>query len=91
MIRYEFEAEKFRVAAYDGDKCVGECTFVNKENVWHIEHTNVDKEYGGQGIAAKLVECVVDNARKQKIKIQPVCTYAVKAFEKNPEYSDVKA
>ena len=53
-------------------------------------HTYVDKDYGGQGIAKKLLDCILDEARKRSIKIVPVCSYVVREFEKHPEsYADV--
>lgn len=36
---------------------------------------SVEKEYGGQGIASKLVECLVENARKERAKIHPICSF----------------
>ena len=77
MIKIIFEPEQNRSAAYD--------------NTWTIDHTFVDKDYGGQGIAAKLIDEVVKNARIEKTKIVPQCSYAVKKFETTPEYKDVLA
>ena len=62
MIKISFEENKS--VAYDEDKQIGECNFIEKENTWNIVHTEVDEAYQGQGIARKLVECVIENAKK---------------------------
>ena len=76
-----YEQENQRSAAYDG-------TALNA-GTWSIEHTEVDKAYGGQGIAKQLVYCLIDAARKNNVKILPICSYAVKLFEKDPSLEDV--
>lgn len=89
MINIVFEADKNRTAAYDGDKNIGECTFRVNGNVWEANHTYVDKNYGGQGIAKKLLEELVKNAREQGVKILPICSFVVKEFERTEEYKDL--
>jgi hypothetical protein len=54
-----------------------------------IFHTEVSDTLHGQGIGQQLVAFAVDYARKNQLKIIPVCPYAQKQFEKNPLYSDV--
>ena len=91
MIEIRYEKEKRRSAAYDGEVLAGECDFEEEDGVWVIVHTGVDSAYGGQGIAAMLVEELVKQARTAAKKIRPVCSYAVRQFEKIPEYGDVRA
>ncbi len=84
MIKIQFEQN--RSAAYDGEKLVGHCDFEIDGNVWVANHTVVDQEYGGQGIAKKLLHCLVENAVKQNVKVQPVCSYVAREFEKDPDF-----
>ena len=51
MIKIIFEPAQNRAAAYDGDKNIGEATYTNSDSTWTLDHTFVDKDYGGQGIA----------------------------------------
>ena len=44
---------------------IGECVYETSDNVWNIIHTEVDNTYQGQGIARKLVECIIENAKKE--------------------------
>ena len=75
-----FEESTNRSAAYDGEKQIGECEFDVVDGVWAITHTGVCPEYGGKGIAGKLVEKVIEEARSRNAKIQPLCSYAKKKF-----------
>ena len=91
MIKIVYEEHNLRTAAYDGDKLAGQCTYVVRDGLWELEHTTVAPAYGGQGIAGKLVQELAAQARERGIKIVPVCSYALKTFEKNAEYADVWA
>ena len=80
MIKINFEEDKS--VAYDDNKQVGECDFIEKEDTWNIVHTEVDDAYQGQGIARKLVECVIQNAKKANKKIIADCSYAKIVLER---------
>lgn len=54
-----------------------------------IDHTDVSDELRGQGTGKQLVEAAVLYARKNKIKILPLCPFARSVFDKTPEWSDV--
>lgn len=89
MIKIIHEPENKRSAAYDGEKYIGESTYSKSEKIWIIDHTFVEGDYGGQGIAQKLVEELVKQARENNIKIVPLCPFAKKEFLEKPEYADV--
>ena len=54
-----------------------------------ICHTYVDDALRGQGIAGQLLELTANELRKTNRKTVLKCSYAIKWFEKNTEYSDV--
>lgn len=54
-----------------------------------IDHTEVDVSLKGQGVGYQLVKEAVGFARKNKIKILPLCPFAVTVFKKREEYKDV--
>lgn len=84
-----FEQDNNRSAAYTDGKQVGECEFSVSENIWTITHTGVRPEYGGRGIAKKLVLCVIEAARANNAKIVPLCSYAGKVVSGKEEFKDV--
>ena len=89
QIRYE--AKHCRSAAYDGEKRIGVAEFNARDGRWSITHTEVDPAYGGQGIARRLIEVLIAEARRTGKKIVPVCSYAEKMMRRTDEYADVLA
>ena len=67
------------------NKAVGELTFILKEEQMIINHTGVNPDLRGQGLAEKLVLEAVDYARKNKLKIIPFCSYVSVYVGKHPE------
>ena len=82
MIKIEFREKEKKSIAYDLDKQVGECDFEETNDTWNITHTEVDSAYVGQGIAKKLVENVIQNARILNKNLEATCSYAKKLIEK---------
>lgn len=54
-----------------------------------IDHTEVSPVFNGKGLGKKLIEKAVEVARQKNWTIIPLCPFASKTFEKNPEYNDV--
>lgn len=54
-----------------------------------IDHTEVNEGYNGKGFGKKMVTKAVKYAREKDIKIVPLCPFAKKVFDKNPEFNDV--
>jgi len=55
-----------------------------------IEHTEVSEELKGQNVGSKLVKNAADYARKNNIKIIPLCPFTLSVFKKKaPEFDDV--
>ncbi|HKR92628.1 GNAT family N-acetyltransferase [Novosphingobium sp.] len=74
----------------DSDE-IGRLTWRARDGIRYAEHTLVPKAIGGRGVAARLVEAMVADARENGFKIAPICSYVVAAFDRHPEWADVKA
>lgn len=81
MIKIIFNKSENRAIAYDNNIEIGECVFVETKDCWNIVHTEVDKLYQGQGIALKLVQNIIQNAKKFDRRIIAECSYARKVLE----------
>ena len=81
MIEIKYDKEKKQSIAYDNDIKIGKCEYIENENEWNIVHTEVSKLYQGQGIARKLVEIIIENAKKENKKLIAECSYAKKVIE----------
>lgn len=91
-INIKLNTDKNRSEALDGDKIVGLCDYrIKEDGIIELYHTEVDKSYGGMGIAADLVDCLVDFARDENLKIYPTCSYVFEKFDKDESYKDVDA
>ena len=64
MIEIKFDGKKRKSIAFDNNIKIGECNFIELEDYWNIVHTEVNSLYQGQGIARRLVECIIENAKK---------------------------
>ena len=62
-----------------------------KEGKLYIESTYTPPEFRGRGIARRLVLEAIKYAEENNLKIVSICSYAVRFFEKNPEYERILA
>ena len=74
-----------------GSSAIGRLTWTERGGVRAAEHTLVSPEIGGRGVAAKLVEALVEDARNQGFKIDPQCSYVAAAFKRHPDWADLHA
>jgi uncharacterized protein len=56
-----------------------------------IDHTDVSDKLRGQGAEKKMVLAAVDYARKNNLKILPLCPFAKATFDRTSEIHDVLA
>lgn len=54
-------------------------------------HTIVTPEIGGRGIAALLVNRLIEDAKEEGFRIVPQCWYVAKKFDENPDWAALKA
>ncbi|MBL7851816.1 MAG: N-acetyltransferase [Cyclobacteriaceae bacterium] len=54
-----------------------------------IDHTEVSDKLRGKNAGKQLVAAAVEHARKNKLKILPLCPFARAVFERTREYDDV--
>lgn len=70
----------------------GETAFANyrlNDNVLAIPYVESPTALRGKGTAGRLMEGVVAHARARKLKIIPICGYAVSWFRRHPEHNDL--
>lgn len=91
MNEYQFVEEEKRIVVNDhNENEVGEITFIQSgKNTIIIDHTGVKESHRGQGLAEQLVLKVVNKAKREQLKIIPLCPFAKKEFDLKREYSDV--
>lgn len=60
-------------------------------NLIVADHTLTPASLRGRGIATVLTEHMVADARREGIKIRPLCPFVVDLFDKRPEWADLRA
>lgn len=78
-------------AAVPDSAAIGRLTWVTRGHVRVAEHTLVPPELGGRGVAGKLVEALVGDARALGFRVEPACSYVAAAFKRHPEWADLLA
>jgi predicted GNAT family acetyltransferase len=68
---------------------LGEMVYRMSGNVMIIEHTEVSDELKGKGAGKQLVAAAVDYARKNNLKIKPLCSFTRAVINRVKEYQDV--
>ena len=54
-----------------------------------IDHTYTPPQFRGRNIAAMLMDRAIADARRDGIKIQPECSYAVVQFQRHKDWADL--
>ena len=62
--------------------------FAGKDKII-IDHTEVNEGNNGKGYGKMMVTKAVEFARKNSIKILPLCPFAKSVIEKTPEFQDI--
>lgn len=60
-------------------------------NVRVATHTVVPEPIGGRGVAAQLVDRLVEDARQKGFTIVPQCSYVANKFDEHPDWADLRA
>lgn len=86
---FTYSRNKIELLNADG-RMIAEVTFpdIDADTV-DIDHTFVDDSLRGQGVAGKLMEAAAKQIQSQNKKAVLTCSYAVKWFEKHPEYKEM--
>ncbi len=87
-ITHNPEARRFE-APVGGSLAV--CVYHRAGEVLHVTHTEVPRALEGQGIAAALVRETLDWARREGLRVRPVCGYVAAYMRRHPETQDLLA
>ena len=80
-VKVELDEEGCRSVALLNGEEIGECDYSDEGDERTIYHTHVLPEYGGKGIAKRLVYKVIEAAEREKKKLIPTCSYAAKVLQ----------
>ncbi|MBB4118994.1 hypothetical protein GGR32_001285 [Mesonia hippocampi] len=70
---------------------ITELTYKKREpNIMVIDHTQTKKDLQGKGLASYLLDHVVNYAKENKLKIDPLCPFVEIKFEEIEAYQSLK-
>jgi predicted GNAT family acetyltransferase len=74
----------------EGEEEIGEMEISVSEKMLTVYHTEVAPKAEGKGLAKKLLAAMVNHARRNALKVIPLCSYVHAQFKRHPEeYADV--
>ncbi|MFD1418949.1 GNAT family N-acetyltransferase [Companilactobacillus keshanensis] len=81
----EIKSETNRFYIEENDILVGEVGITQIDDLTiSIDHTFVNENYRGQGLAKKLLDSALEYAKLYDLKVVPVCSYAKATFKNTP-------
>jgi uncharacterized protein len=86
-VRHNEERLRYEVVV-DG-KVVGFIQYNVRGGRIVLAHTEVDRAYGGRGLATTLAKWALDDIRSRDKCIVPICPFVESYIEKHPEYDDL--
>ncbi|WP_273711644.1 GNAT family N-acetyltransferase [Leuconostoc mesenteroides] len=89
----EFQHENGRYFLEKNGKVIAQITYavINEGQTYSINSTVVDPSLRGQGVAKKLLDTIVADARAKNMTIKPVCPYVKEAFLRYPDtYQEIE-
>lgn len=85
-ISHDRDAGQFH-AQIEGQRCVADYRLAGQ--VMHIVHTGVPRPLRGRGIAGRLVDAALNEARASGWRVNPVCSYVAVYMHRHPETRDL--
>lgn len=77
-------------AVLDGE-VVGFAEYRQHGDVVEFPHTVVEKAHSGQGIAGRLANVALDDAREAGHQVVPTCSFFASWIRRHPEYQELVA
>lgn len=76
----------------DEQGMASEMTYTKRENnIMAINHTETRGDLRGKNLASLILAHVVNYARDNNFKIDPLCSFVAAKFKHNQEYQELKA
>lgn len=88
QVRDNHERRRFELEV-DGQKVIAD--YRRSDNVFAVTHVEAPHALRGQGAAGALMKGMMELIKRDGLKIQPICPYAVRWLQRHPEYQDLIA
>lgn len=86
------DTAKNRFALSHENKVIGFADYIDRtddgQTVRTFTHTEVSPEFGGRGLAAKLVNFALETTAEADVKFRTTCSYVARFLDKHHEFDD---
>ena len=81
-VRHDLERQRFEA---DVDGGIARCDYERRGDVLYAHHTEVPAASQGRGIAAVLVEALLEYAERNALRVEPGCSYVRNYMRRHPD------
>jgi uncharacterized protein len=82
-------AEQSRYELRLGDRLIGLAQYRRRDGRIVLTHTEVDESCSGRGFGSALVAAVLDDAKRQSLRVVPLCPFVADYIDRHPEYEEL--
>lgn len=82
-------ADDGRFEIYIGPELAGALYYDRRGGALVMTKTEVGDSFAGRGVGSTLVEGALDAARRQGVRVVPLCPFISAFIERNPDYADL--
>jgi uncharacterized protein len=83
------DRERYELAI--GGELAGFVQYVERDGVLDFVHTEVLPAFEGRGLAGRVAQFALDDARRRGRKVVPSCSYIARYIERHPDLHDLVA
>ena len=73
------------------DDALAVAIYKREGDLIRFTHTVVPREMEGRGIGSRLIRAALDEARRNGLRVEPVCPFVRAFIERHAEYQDLLA
>lgn len=78
-----------RYVIRSGGAVVGAAQYRRVKDRVVFTHTEVDSTAGGHGFGSRLVRAALDDVRRQRLAVVPLCPFVASWIRHHPDYADL--
>jgi predicted GNAT family acetyltransferase len=80
---------KNRYEIHVGDTLAGFTEYRPRGDRYSFVHTEIGEEFGGRGLASRLIKGALDEMRAREIGVLPYCPFVKRYIQRHADYQDL--
>ncbi|MFI6759473.1 GNAT family N-acetyltransferase [Micromonospora sp. NPDC050417] len=85
----ELDLRRHRYTIAVAGQVAGFTQFFDHDRQRVFFHTEIGKEYGGQGLGTRLIAEALDDVRAAGFRVVPICPFVKSYLDRHPQYGDL--